>query len=431
MFVQVVLVVGQTGSGKTTQVPHWLLDELQKAGARGSVVVTQPRRVTATSVAARVAEEMGEVCGARGALTGYQVRLDSKRSGSTRLLFCTAGVLLRRLQSDPVLASVACVVLDEVHERTLEADFLLILCKTVLLMRHKTHPGLPPLRLVLMSATLDQQALQGFFGGPHTCPTLHVQGRTYPVAVYFLDELLTLSGYAGAKDALRETKADGKHAPADKAHDKAAASNGGGATGAGLDHDLLEHLLLWLHAQREKAKAKRGGGGLGVYSDAHAPGPGSSAGNPNKVADGGGSGLDEEGFGETGGRGAVGEADGSVLVFLPGLSDIRKQLERLREHPVLGDERQYCLLPLHSSLPAHAMRAVFARARPGVRKIVLSTNIAETGVTLPDVVYVIDSGRMKESRYDSKRHVNSLRECFVSRANAEQRRGRAGRVRPG
>ena len=146
---EVSIIEGETGSGKTTQVPQYLLEAAASAGTHVNVICTQPRRISATSVASRVAAERGESVGRS---VGYKIRLESVSSSATRILFVTTGVLLRRLSEDPLLAGVSHVVVDEVHERSLDSDFLLVLLRDVL-------PHRPTLRVVLMSATLDAAAL--------------------------------------------------------------------------------------------------------------------------------------------------------------------------------------------------------------------------------------------------------------------------------
>ncbi|CAK0869243.1 unnamed protein product, partial [Prorocentrum cordatum] len=154
---QVVIVVGETGSGKTTQCPNFILEAAAEAGRGGEVAVvcTQPRRIAAVSVAERVAEERGEQTGRN---VGYAVRLDSKTSRETRLLFCTTGVLLQQLNVSPDLHGVTHVVVDEAHERSLHTDFLLALLREVLQRR-------ADLRVVVMSATLEQGLFQEYFSG--------------------------------------------------------------------------------------------------------------------------------------------------------------------------------------------------------------------------------------------------------------------------
>lgn len=206
---RVVVVSGETGCGKTTQVPQFILDDADAAGvgARCNIVVTQPRRLAAVGVATRVAAERGERL---GATVGYSVRLESRRSAATRLLFCTTGVLLRRLHADPELCGVSHVVVDEVHERSVDSDFVLVVLRALLDRR-------PALRLVLMSATINADLFATYFAAqakprahpglgeascavPAPAPLVHIPGLTFPVEDHFLEDIMATAGYE-----LRET----------------------------------------------------------------------------------------------------------------------------------------------------------------------------------------------------------------------------------
>lgn len=217
---QVVLICGETGSGKTTQVPQYVLEDaiMRGLGSTVNIVVTQPRRIAAISVAERVSYEMtgqdnllersaiadedndglnvGSLsstgptsCGdttitaTKKSLVGYQVRLEARVHPGTRLLFCTTGLLLRRLQNPAFWSSVSHIIVDEIHERNVETDFLLTILKQEL-------PRYPHIRLILMSATMQEQIFQNYF---HQCPIIYVPGRTFPVTPHYpreMEELL-------------------------------------------------------------------------------------------------------------------------------------------------------------------------------------------------------------------------------------------------
>ena len=185
---QVVLIAGATGCGKTTQVPQYLIDDAWAKGRGAAIMCTQPRRISAVTVSERVATERGEHIG-QGTV-GYQIRLENKAGPDTSLLFCTNGVLLRRLTSpgaDAMLASLSHIVIDELHERDLFADFLTIVLRSAMA-RH------PHLRLVLMSATVRESLFSDYFGG---CPVIRVPGYTHPVADYHLEDILPAVGFGG------------------------------------------------------------------------------------------------------------------------------------------------------------------------------------------------------------------------------------------
>lgn len=191
----VVVLSGETGCGKSTQVPQFILESEIAAGRGGAtnIIVTQPRRISAIGLAERVAAERCEKC---GDVVGYSVRLESKQSAKTRLLFCTTGVLLRRLLSDPTLANTTHVVLDEVHERSVDSDLLLLLLRRVLAKN-------PKLRVVLMSATADADLFDEYFKHPSAISAVkgvsttqvHIAGFTHPVREYFLEDVFEMTGH--------------------------------------------------------------------------------------------------------------------------------------------------------------------------------------------------------------------------------------------
>ncbi|KAG5188233.1 hypothetical protein JKP88DRAFT_267647 [Tribonema minus] len=376
---QVVVISGETGCGKTTQVPQLVLDHLiaTGVGACANMVVTQPRRISAIGVAERIAQER---CERVGGMAGYQIRLESKRSNRTRLLLCTTGILLRRLQIDPWLSTVSHVFVDEVHERDLDTDFLLILLRELLYKR-------PSLKMVLMSATLNAQVFSDYFDN---APVLEIPGRTHPVTPFYLEDVLERTGYTVDPRGLFAYKPP----------------RGGPKGGGG------------------EAPRPTVGEWKGLL-------PGYSRGTVENLAV-----IDEsvicyeviallleyicKNFDQ-----------GAVLVFMPGLAEITKMLEQLAQNPMFNDSARCRVFPLHSSMGTDEQRRIFEVPPLGVRKIVVATNIAETSITIEDCVFVIDCCRVKENRFDAMNSIPTLEECWVSRASAKQRRGRAGRVRPG
>lgn len=361
---QVSMVSGATGSGKSTQVPQFLLEDAiaKGKGAAARIVVTQPRRLAATSLAARVAAERGEAAGSRGSTpavagspgncVGHHVRGDRSASGDTSIVFVTVGILLRQLQSG-VPAGITHIVVDEVHERSADTDFLLCTLKRLLSQGAKV-------RVVLMSATMQASTFARYFSSvTGSVPLVDVPGRTFPVRDLYLDDMLEAGAWQPT-GKLRRTADDGSVAIA-----------AGEVMRAGLDFTTLAAAVRWTM------------------------------------------------------RTELGGTDGAVLVFMPGVPEIRR-LAR-----VLADVSGIQLLQLYGGAPAGDQAAAFRPARRGLRKVVLSTNVAETSLTLPDVTVVIDSCRVKQTEYDPVKGLAALTETWASQAACNQRKGRAGRVRPG
>lgn len=191
----VTVISGGTGCGKSTQVPQFLLDHMTSTnrGAEAFLICTQPRRIAAVGVAERVADERDEKV---GGTVGYSIHLEAARSAETRVLFCTTGVLLRMLENDPGLVApgqhlgpVSHVIIDEVHERSIDSDLLLLMARERLLR------GGPPLKLILMSATLDAEIFTTYFGQSLSVGVVHIQGRTFPVQRFHLAEAVEQCGY--------------------------------------------------------------------------------------------------------------------------------------------------------------------------------------------------------------------------------------------
>jgi ATP-dependent RNA helicase DHX57 len=157
-------------SGKSTQAPQYILENMieTKRGSMCNIICTQPRRISATSLAERVSNELTERC---GTTVGYSIRGESKQSASTKLSFVTTGILLRKLHADPMLSDVSHIVIDEVHERGVESDFLLVILKSLLRKRRD-------LKVILMSATINSTLFSNYFG---SAPVLEIPGFTYPV----------------------------------------------------------------------------------------------------------------------------------------------------------------------------------------------------------------------------------------------------------
>jgi ATP-dependent helicase HrpB len=315
------VVQAPPGAGKTTRVPLALRD----AGfaRHGRILLLEPRRVAARAAAHALARNLGEK---PGRTVGYTVRFEEVASRDSEILVVTEGILTRRLISDPTIDDIACVVLDEIHERSIHTDLALAFLRELCEVRDD-------LKVVAMSATLDAAAVSAFL---FDAPIITSAGRPFPVRLDHID--------AGDRADHRGEK-------------------------------RIDELVS--AAIRKLVIAK-----------------------------------DDDG--------------GDVLAFLPGTPEIRRVQERLAERALPGDIE---VLPLYGALPpAEQDRAIQKGDR---RRVILATNVAETSLTLPGVSAVVDSGLMKSARYDpatDREHLDTVR---ISLASAEQRAGRAGRLRPG
>lgn len=318
-----LVIEAAPGAGKTTRVPPRLLE----LWPDGDVVVLEPRRLAAHLSAARVAEERGE---ALGGTVGVQLRFDSICGEKTRLRYVTEGVLLRQLLSNPTLRGVQAVVLDEFHERHLQADLALAL------LRRLQRGARPDLRIVVMSATLASAQVAAFLDD---CPVVRSQGRSFEVGV-------THQAQPSAEPLGKQVR------------------------------QALRELIV------------------------------SEAGLPAKSG-----------------------SHGDILVFLPGGAEIRRCQEDLAE---LAAQLDLAVLPLHGDLPLTEQRRAVAPRQPGERrKVILSTNVAETSVTIDGVTAVIDSGLARIAGHAHWSGLPTLRVQPICRAAAAQRAGRAGRTQPG
>ena len=315
---QVLIVAGDTGSGKSTQLPQYCLE--MGRGMDALIAHTQPRRLAARALAARIAEELGQPVGRS---VGFRVRFADQVSDATRLVLMTDGLLLAELTSDPTLRRYDTIIVDEAHERTLNVDLLMGVLKRLL-------PRRPELKLIVTSATLDVERIAHFFGA---APIITVSGRNHPIEVRY-----------------RETPDEDE------------------------DPDLPSAVF---NAYQEIAT------------------------EPGQIG------------------------NGDILVFLPGEREIRDVGEFLeRELPGNVD-----VLPLYSRLSWEQQSKIFQRGSR--QRIVLATNVAETSITVPGIRSVIDSGLARISRYSPRNRLQRLPIEPISRASADQRKGRCGRLGPG
>ncbi|XP_024026285.1 DExH-box ATP-dependent RNA helicase DExH3 isoform X3 [Morus notabilis] len=385
---QVIVISGETGCGKTTQLPQYVLEaEIESGrGAFCSIICTQPRRISAMAGSERGSTERGEPL---GETVGYKVRLEGMKGKNTHLLFCTSGILLRRLLSDRNLNGITHVFVDEIHERGMNEDFLLIILKDML-------PRRRDLRLILMSATLNAELFSNYFEG---APTIHIPGFTYPVRAHFLEDVLEMTGY------------------------KLTSFN---------QIDDYGQEKMW-KTQKQLASRKRKNQITALVEDALNK---SSFENYSArardslsswVPDCTGFNLIEAVLCHICRK----ERPGAVLVFMTGWEDISCLRDQVKAHPLLGDPNRVLLLTCHGSMATSEQKLIFDKPPPNVRKIILATNMAEASITINDVVFVVDGGKAKETTYDALNNTPCLLPSWISQASARQRRGRAGRVQPG
>lgn len=525
---QVVVVAGETGSGKTTQVPQFILEYCQQRHQACRIICTQPRRLSAVSVAERVAFERDEKI---GQTFGYQIRLESRVAPKTLLTYCTNGVLLRTLMAgDSALSTVTHIIVDEVHERDRFCDFLLIALKDALL-KHRS------LKLVLMSATLDVNIFVKYF---NKCAVINVLGRSFDVDTYFLEDVLKITGYMTEemlskrkeilmkKDQCKVLESWTQYKPqqsrSQTTSDKCLLP---APILAQQGEPIPEKLKLepWLIEEMDKSISDAwllGGednfaqllyfilsenvsvdyqhSTTSVTPLMVAAGRGclntteqllNLGANLNLRADNEWTALDWarnmnqtecaeliEAYMKTyncsfqsGAMAQTKDASiseenkllldvyhhtfdddninydlllqlilyvhlkmplGSILIFLPGYDDIVTMKEKINnEEKEMNQGLRYNLYVLHSNMQTCDQKKVFKPSPQGFRKIILSTNIAETSITIDDVVYVIDSGKIKEKSFDAISGVCMLKSSWISQACAKQRKGRAGRCRKG
>ncbi|XP_057341325.1 3'-5' RNA helicase YTHDC2-like isoform X2 [Microplitis mediator] len=523
---QVVIIAGETGSGKTTQVPQYILENCQQRNQVCRIICTQPRRLSAVSIAERVAYERDEKI---GQTFGYQIRLESRVAPRTLLTYCTNGVLLRTLMGgDSALATVTHIIVDEVHERDRFCDFLLIALKDALV-KYRS------LKLVLMSATMDTNIFVKYF---NQCTVINISGRSFDVDTYYLQDVLKITGYM-----TKEMTAKRKELIHKKDQRKILESwtqcppqqtggrlfNNKGVMPSPIlgqqSEQVSEKIELepWLAEEMDKSisDAWLSGGEDNFTQLLHlilsenisvdyqhsitrvtplmvAAGRGSintteqllnlganltiRASNEWTALDWARKmnqvecaelieaymktydySLDER---DTGQDAPLTEEEklildiyhntfnddnvdynlllllilhihtsmpgGSILVFLPGYDDIVTMREKITtEEKRLSAGLRITLFVLHSNMQMSDQKRLFRPCPPGTRKIILATNIAETSITIDDVVYVIDSGKVKEKSFDAISNVCTLKSNWISQACAKQRKGRAGRCQNG
>ena len=308
-----VLLLAPTGAGKSTWLP---LQLLKQGNLPGKILLLEPRRLAAKNVAFRLAQQLGET---PGQTVGYRMRAESKTSAATRLEVVTEGILTRMVQADPELTGVSLVILDEFHERSLQADLALALLLDV------QNALRDDLKLLIMSATLDNLRLSPLLPD---APVIVSEGRSFPVDRHYLS--------------------------------------------------LATHERL------------------------------------------------DEGVARVVSR-LMSENPGSMLLFLPGVSEITR-VQNLLSGKVADDVD---LCPLYGALSLEQQQKAIQPSPAGRRKIVLATNIAETSLTIEGIRLVVDSGLERSAQFDPRSGLTRLITQRISQASMTQRAGRAGRLEPG
>ncbi len=366
---QVVIVCGETGSGKTTQLPKICL-ELGR-GVAGLIGHTQPRRIAARSVASRIAHELNSPL---GEVVGYKVRFNDKLSERSYVKLMTDGILLAETQGDKFLNAYDTIIIDEAHERSLNIDFLLGYLKQLL-------PKRPDLKVIVTSATIDADRFSKHFNG---APVIEVSGRTYPVEVRYRP--------LGAAGFRAKESAEAENAQYDLEDETE------------LVFENISNRNILGIARKAKTEARW------LEED-----------------------DEEEAIEEAildAADDLLRQADGDILVFLPGEREIRDVADHLRKYQGRSAKLKHIeVLPLFARLSIEDQQKIFKSH--SLRRIVLATNVAETSLTVPGIKYVIDAGLARVNRYSPRAKVEQLQIEKISQAAAKQRAGRCGRVSNG
>lgn len=376
---QVTLIEGNTGCGKTTQVPQYILDDalVNLKGSKTRILCTQPRRIAAISIAERVASERSEELGLS---VGYQIRLEKTEPrvfGSIK--FCTTGVLLKFMEMDPSLKNYSHILIDEIHERNVHVDVCLALIKQIVLHRKD-------LKIILMSATLNAESFSKYF---NDCPKIHIEGFTFGVQELYLEDVLEETGF--------DNFSDEKKSWASRYNKKQR-----------CDDEF--QLIVGNYANSLRGK----------YSKKTIE----TLNNPDTER------VNVTFIEHLIRHISYNKPPGAILVILPGYTTISKLHDSLQKSPKFPSDK-FVIYPLHSLLNSVDQKNIFKRPPEGVRKIIVSTPLAETSITIDDVVYVINAGKMRKPYHDFERNAKIFEDQWITKANETQRKGRAGRVQEG
>ncbi|XP_030748203.1 probable ATP-dependent RNA helicase kurz [Sitophilus oryzae] len=400
---EIIIIAGETGSGKTTQVPQFLYE----AGyaLKKQICITEPRRVAAISMSQRVAEEMN----LSTQIVSYLIRFEGNVTEETKIKFVTDGVLLKEIHSDFLLTKYSVIILDEAHERTVYTDILIGLLSRIVPLRKKKGD---PLKLIIMSATLrvsdftENQRL--FKVAP---PVINVESRQFPVTTHFNKR--TVENY------LKEA-----YSKVIKIHSKL--PEGGILVFLTGQHEvnlLVKKLRITfplnmkdkLIAEKERIEPNADYNNYPNDFDKNSKGTNKKRNNNQTHIN-----LDDYSI-PNDNESNSGEED---ELF----SD---EEDLIGNSSVYHNAQPLWVLPLYSLLPSQKQQQVFKPPPIGYRLCIISTNIAETSLTIPNIKYVVDSGRAKIKLYDKVTGLTSYVVRWTSKASANQRAGRAGRTCPG
>jgi HrpA-like RNA helicase len=353
--INIIIIMGETGCGKTTQVPKIIYENCPLENKM--ICITQPRRIAAISISQRVAEEMNTKL---GDLVGYSVRFKEKMSNKTKIKFVTDGMLVRECILDKQLSKYKYIILDEIHERSIHTDILMMICKDLIINKKRKD-----LKIIIMSATLNPKKYMDYF---NTNTLIKIEGRRYPVKVYNISE---------EENNNNKNNLINKNIKENDYYDLISKY---------IDRCLNCILQIILSDEEEKKH-------------------------------------------------------GDILVFLPGQEDIEDLQELLlnKKEEIINEfpekKIEFKILPLFGSLPSNQQMKIFRPLKnkfgKNIRKIILSTNIAETSLTIKNIKFVIDSGFFKMRKFYPKLNIDTLKITPISKNSALQRSGRTGRESSG
>ncbi|KAI9802780.1 MAG: putative ATP-dependent RNA helicase DHR1 [Piccolia ochrophora] len=401
----VVIVWGATGSGKTTQVPQFLYEAgfgNPRSPNPGLIGITQPRRVAAVSMASRVGEELGNVAGK----VAYKIRFEGSVSENTAIKYMTDGILLREASEDIILRRYSAIIIDEAHERSKDTDILIGMMSRIVKLRlelSKEDESVQPLKLVIMSATLRTSDFAGnkqlFRIEP---PVVQAEGRQHPVTLHWSKK----TSHDYVDEAYRKICKGHRRLPP-----------GGMLVFLTGQNEIAQLRKRLMQAFSSKAEDSATGGHSVVISSKDAPFE-----------------TEDVDLGSAAPDGHV-DHDSDDEVALTGLDNDLTDEDDDDDDFDVGEaptsDTAMHILPLYSLLPTKEQLRVFDPPPEGSRLVVISTNVAETSLTIPGISYVFDCGRAKERRYDDETGVQRFEIGWISKASAGQRAGRAGRTGPG